>query len=139
MVTFLKSRRNQGDLPLPHNGSIPKKDMVRRKGLKLFACSVVLLALVVHYGSVWARWILTNPCRGQPEFFYLPSKEEEETHEGGVTSKQQESNQTLVILMGNLRGGEKAWKTLYRRVLDINNADLALVIGEGGVSAIPLS
>jgi len=31
--------------------------------------------------------------------------------------------------MGNLRGGEVAWKTLYEQVLDLNSADLALMIG----------
>lgn len=35
----------------------------------------------------------------------------------------------LVILIGNLRGGERTWETLYRNVLDPNNADLALCIG----------
>jgi hypothetical protein len=44
--------------------------------------------------------------------------------------KEPEHNKTLVILMGNLRGGEKAWKTLYEQVLDVNSADLALMIGE---------
>jgi hypothetical protein len=41
-----------------------------------------------------------------------------------------EGNKTLVIIMGNIRGGEKAWKTLYEHVLDVNSADLALMIGE---------
>ena len=40
------------------------------------------------------------------------------------------ANRSLVIIMGNLRGGEKAWQTLYTNVLDENNADLALMIGE---------
>lgn len=47
-------------------------------------------------------------------------------------SQQQEAistNKTLVIIMGNLRGGERAWRTLYSRVLDVNDADLALMIG----------
>jgi hypothetical protein len=39
-------------------------------------------------------------------------------------------NKTLVIIIGNIRGGEKAWKTLYEQVLDVNSADLALMIGE---------
>ena len=39
-------------------------------------------------------------------------------------------NKTLVIIIGNIRGGEKAWKTLYDHVLDVNSADLALMIGE---------
>lgn len=40
------------------------------------------------------------------------------------------SNQTLVVIMGNLRGGEAAWKTLYSNLLDPNSADLAMLIGE---------
>ena len=42
---------------------------------------------------------------------------------------QQQQNRTLVIIMGNLRGGEIAWQTLYDNVLDVNRADLALMIG----------
>ena len=37
---------------------------------------------------------------------------------------------TLVIVMGNLRGGELAWQSLYRNVLAVNDADLALMIGD---------
>jgi hypothetical protein len=44
-------------------------------------------------------------------------------------SKPAATNKTLVIIIGNLRGGEKAWKTLYHHVLDVNDADLALLIG----------
>ena len=32
--------------------------------------------------------------------------------------------------MGNLRGGEQAWQSLYKNVLDVNSGDLALIIGE---------
>ena len=39
-------------------------------------------------------------------------------------------NRTLVILMGTLRCGEAAWETLYKNVLDVNNADLALMVSE---------
>jgi hypothetical protein len=40
-------------------------------------------------------------------------------------------NKTAVILLGDLRGGELTWNTLYKHVLDINNADLILVpVGE---------
>jgi hypothetical protein len=35
-------------------------------------------------------------------------------------------NRTLVILLGDLRCGEKAWSTLYENVLDFLQADLAL-------------
>jgi len=37
---------------------------------------------------------------------------------------------TLVIIIGNLRGGEKAWSSLYENYLDPSNADLALMIGK---------
>lgn len=47
---------------------------------------------------------------------------------GSANSK----NTTLVIVIGNLRGGESAWRTLYENVLDVNSADLALVIGYQG-------
>ena len=40
------------------------------------------------------------------------------------------SNKSLVIIMGDLRGGEETWKTLYENVLDPNSADLALIVGE---------
>jgi hypothetical protein len=39
-------------------------------------------------------------------------------------------NKTLVVVMGNIRGGELAWESLYKNVLDLNLADLALVVGE---------
>lgn len=40
------------------------------------------------------------------------------------------TNRSLVIIMGNLRGGEQAWQSLYKNVLDVNSADLALIIGQ---------
>jgi hypothetical protein len=39
------------------------------------------------------------------------------------------NNKTLVVIIGSLRGGEAAWQSLYRHVLDVNQADLALMIG----------
>ena len=41
-----------------------------------------------------------------------------------------DSNKSLVIVMGDLRGGEETWNTLYENVLDPNSADLALIVGE---------
>ena len=38
------------------------------------------------------------------------------------------SNDTLVILMGDLRCGEPCWESLKTNVLDVNQADLALLI-----------
>lgn len=41
----------------------------------------------------------------------------------------QKKNRTLVVVLGSLRGGEVAWRTLYERVLDPSMADLALMVG----------
>jgi hypothetical protein len=43
-----------------------------------------------------------------------------------------DSNKTLVVILGSLRGGEKSWQSMYTHLLDKNNADLALMIGQGG-------
>jgi hypothetical protein len=40
-------------------------------------------------------------------------------------------NRTLVIVLGNVRGGEPAWRSMCQHLLDANSADLALLIGEG--------
>ena len=37
------------------------------------------------------------------------------------------SNKSLVILLGELRAGEQAWGSLYKNVLDLNSADLAVL------------
>lgn len=39
------------------------------------------------------------------------------------------SEKTLVILLGNARGGEETWQTMYRHLLTPFNADLALLFG----------
>jgi hypothetical protein len=47
---------------------------------------------------------------------------------------QPKQNRTLVVVLGNLRGGEPTWRSMCRHLLDPNMADLALVIGEGNPS-----
>jgi hypothetical protein len=44
-------------------------------------------------------------------------------------------NSTLVVIVGSLRDGERAWQSLYRNVLDHDMDDLALVIGKTGQDA----
>jgi hypothetical protein len=46
------------------------------------------------------------------------------------TATRAKNNKTLVILIGTLRCGEPAWQTLYQNVLDVNSADLALMLGD---------
>jgi hypothetical protein len=36
-----------------------------------------------------------------------------------------DSNKTLVVILGSLRGGEKSWQSMYTHLLDKNNADLS--------------
>ncbi|KAL3800679.1 hypothetical protein HJC23_006141 [Cyclotella cryptica] len=38
-------------------------------------------------------------------------------------------SRTLVIVMGSLRGGEATWGSMYKNLLEVNKADLALVVG----------
>lgn len=40
------------------------------------------------------------------------------------------SNKTLIILIGNARGGEETWSTMYKNLLEPYQADLALCFGE---------
>lgn len=40
------------------------------------------------------------------------------------------ANTTLYVLVGNIRGGEPTWQSLYKNALDYNSADLALMVGE---------
>jgi hypothetical protein len=40
------------------------------------------------------------------------------------------NEKTLVILLGNARGGEPTWQTMYEHLLNVYNADLALLFGE---------
>lgn len=46
-----------------------------------------------------------------------------------ISARRPVKNRTLVVLTGNLRCGELAWQTLKENVLDVNYADLALMIG----------
>jgi hypothetical protein len=50
------------------------------------------------------------------------------------TATKAKNNKTLVILIGNLRCGEPAWQTLYQNILDVNSADLALMVGDSTIS-----
>jgi hypothetical protein len=47
----------------------------------------------------------------------------------GLRLQPQQGNRTIVFLIGNLRCGEPAWESLYKNVLDYNQADLGLVVG----------
>lgn len=44
------------------------------------------------------------------------------------SSSSNNDNKTLVILIGELRGGELTWATIHKHVLDVNQADLALIM-----------
>ena len=57
----------------------------------------------------------------------LNAEEEKNSQYQNNTDIIHPANRSLVILMGELRGVEPAWETLYKQVLDPNLADLALL------------
>lgn len=62
-----------------------------------------------------------------PYVVKVPDEEVELTRNDSASKIQ---NKTLVIILGSIQGGKNAWKSLLRNVLDVNQADLALLIGE---------
>ena len=52
-----------------------------------------------------------------------------------ASAQHRAANKTLIITMGNLRGGERAWQSMYKHVLDVNCADLAITISKGELQA----
>ena len=53
------------------------------------------------------------------------------TNKAPAVARRRVANKTLVITLGNLRGGEQAWQSLYEHVLDVNCANLAITISNG--------
>lgn len=62
---------------------------------------------------------------------HLSSSITNTTIETAVAQQPTQQNRTLVIVLGSIRGGVPSWKSLCDNVLDVNMADLALLIGEG--------
>jgi hypothetical protein len=54
-------------------------------------------------------------------------QQQQQQQQQQLVSSSARRNKTLVVLLGNLRGSEKAWNSLYQHVLDVNQADLALL------------
>jgi len=61
--------------------------------------------------------------------FELPSEKANHGTTNTTTIRGNRRPTTLVILTGDLRCGEKAWNSLHKHVLQVNHADLALLIG----------
>lgn len=98
--------------------------MTRHRGRRIIDCfTIIILVAVVNVTSLKNINIRSLP------FFSLMA-----IHRKGICPHRNETtsspNQTLVVLIGNLRGGELAWLTLYDNLLDLNQADLALMIGK---------
>ena len=72
---------------------------------------------------------LRNPAHNSHAADSDRSHHADASHANVLPPAQPPSNSSLVIIMGNLRGGEQAWESLYKKVLDVNSADLALIIG----------
>lgn len=94
------------------SGRYSRKTKCAFKSLAVLVFGSLLNMVFYHKGNL----ISCPSCRGN----------QVTSTQGNKTLK----NKTLVIIWGNLRCGEKAWKTLYKNVLDVNHADLALLLGE---------
>lgn len=92
-----------------HDDDSQRKSLPRKKKVKIDSS---LIALMIVYIALNNWYAISN-------IMTLP-----------FDSGNNNPNRTIVIIMGNLRGGEFAWKTLHRNVLNPSMADLALIIGE---------
>lgn len=105
----------------------------RWKGIKRVSCDDRVSFLVKKYNVSEQQAkteLLEQPqqqCRCEcPHFLTRREKTIPTPPQAAKTKKKR----TLVIIMGNLRGTEKAWGTLSENVLVPNEADLALMIGD---------
>jgi hypothetical protein len=70
-----------------------------------------------------------NASRTKPTFVDPPGLQEHIFPDNGRLERGSDGKKTLVVLIGSARGGERTWQSLYKNVLDVNKADLALVFG----------
>lgn len=99
--------------PRRKDSLVPLKRLVYtshgRRQVVQFCCICILLVFVC------LALLIVVPTR-DPSFPYI--------------TRPQENIRTLVVGIGSVRGGEATWNSMYKHLLDVNNADLALVVGE---------
>lgn len=146
-------QQRRGGAPLPRVGHA-KKPSCGSKNLQFFTLLVSLLLLPLFQYNLQhfiqeensTDQLLKNTQKAfqsliksdddgddeGPSNAYLPDKAAQvKVQKYGVGSRADlPANKTLVVVIGNLRGGEKAWATMQKHLLDVNHADLALLIGE---------
>eukprot|EP00547_Thalassionema_nitzschioides_P010638 CAMPEP_0194255988 /NCGR_PEP_ID=MMETSP0158-20130606/35752_1 /TAXON_ID=33649 /ORGANISM="Thalassionema nitzschioides, Strain L26-B" /LENGTH=319 /DNA_ID=CAMNT_0038994527 /DNA_START=179 /DNA_END=1138 /DNA_ORIENTATION=+ len=54
----------------------------------------------------------------------------ERKRKANASTEKRSRNHTLAVIIGNFRGGEQAWQSLCRNILDPSSADLAILIPE---------
>jgi hypothetical protein len=99
---------------------------------------VALVAICALVASLSGRQVILGPSElqsttnrtisGKPTVGNNP--EAKRSAESQSTSNRQRTRsrlKTLVIVTGGLRGGELAWTSLYENLLDVNQADLAVI------------
>lgn len=86
--------------------------MIRRRA---HACAILFASQFIALA-----FIITTPLSKYYKFNW--------EDDSWIADEPKAMNKTLVIVMGNLRGGEDAWTTLYSHVLLPNDADLALLV-----------
>jgi len=99
------------------NNFVDKRHQQLKKGIK-YHCAIFRCFLVL--------FLITGTIQ------LLSSKKEENEVMVPIIRQQQslDDTKTVVILIGNVRGGEPTWESLYHNLLEPNQADLALVVGK---------
>jgi hypothetical protein len=97
----------------------------RKIRVKFYFVAIVVIAAGLYLGRMSAYLAIAVTTTLQENKVFIMPASSSSTSDGNSRT-----NTTLVILIGNLRCGEPAWQTLYNNVLDVNNADLALMIGD---------
>jgi len=91
----------------------------------------ICAALLVLKVSTGDREFPARRIRSKDEFATVNNLFEAGGQESANSHLQQMNDssglKTLVVVTGSLRGGEKAWQTLYDNVLEVNHADLAVI------------
>lgn len=120
--------------------------MVRKNNVAFY---LLILAVFVSFENICSSFLF-NTKLGQEQGFAEPEIDDNVENNNHTTpfspdagqrrKRRQErrrkararkfGNQTLVVIIGNFRGGEQAWQSLTRNVLDPNSADLAILIPE---------
>lgn len=128
-MTIIRRKRNSNRNLHQKLKSIKMNTIIRFLAMVILLWCCIIYVFIVD--SIGAKNNDNNHTQ-HPDQFSDPETEKEVKviKSPSLSSLPPTSNKTLVILVGGLRAGETAWNSLYRNILDPNDADLALMIEE---------